>query len=526
MSREALLEALARADAGDARALRSVPRSPETASSDAQLALEATEHLLGIRPTPPAIPSALHGEGGIEGALRLGLLGRAVRDVAMLRAAVALAEGVAVGPIDALRRRALELALSLEAEVGEGALDALRGLETEARELRIAPLALELASTRALTALRLGALEDAVKTARRASRMARSERLLSQEYLANVVLARVRRASGCPHLALRILGALRASAPPPWHAWIDDERALAGGRAADPADPDLAPTELAPRALRWGRVARAASEGDRAAYASRIGELRDDPRCVLIREDARALDALLGGDAESGDAESVTDEVERWRRGVIDPPPQGLHALCDVGAEGAPVAHVIVSPEETVRPVRVLTPGLGLSRVELAAQSTGKRRDGRVPVAMPLLALAGRDGLSEGELFERVYGFGWKRELHGNALGLLAHRIRSELIDGVTLVRERGRIAIHAARPIAIPDARCGRGIEDRLLRMLGGMRGTTARVAAETLGIPLRSAQAILEELVAEGECRRAGLGRATFYEVEDTTFREPTIT
>ena len=62
---------------------------------------------------------------------------------------------------------------------------------------------IEATALRAMAALSLGNLPEAVAFARRASRMARTEALPPSELLANLVLGRVRRRSGKPHLAAR-----------------------------------------------------------------------------------------------------------------------------------------------------------------------------------------------------------------------------------------------------------------------------------------------------------------------------------
>ena len=59
--------------------------------------------------------------------------------------------------------------------------------------------------------------------------MAQSEALSQHEYLANVTLARVRRYSGRPHLALHILAALRRVAPAKL-VGLDRLGDVAGGR--------------------------------------------------------------------------------------------------------------------------------------------------------------------------------------------------------------------------------------------------------------------------------------------------------
>jgi hypothetical protein len=75
------------------------------------------------------------------------------------------------------------------------------------------------------------AILESLDQARRASRMARTEALPESEYLANIVLARMRRLAGFPYLAAHILTAVRRYASAPWHPWIAWELLLAGGLA-------------------------------------------------------------------------------------------------------------------------------------------------------------------------------------------------------------------------------------------------------------------------------------------------------
>jgi hypothetical protein len=51
-----------------------------------------------------------------------------------------------------------------------------------------------------------------------------------------------------------------------------------------------------------------------------------------------------------------------------------------------------------------------------------------------------------------------------------------------------------------------------------------SAEHAAQRLGVPLRTVQALLAQLVEEGECHADKNGRRVQYRVEDTTFSEPT--
>ncbi|MEO7669052.1 MAG: hypothetical protein ABIW57_06920, partial [Polyangia bacterium] len=126
-----------------------------------------------------------------------------------------------------------------------------KALFDEASRQRAAPQVIESTVLRALLALSAGLTDDAVDMARRASRMAQSESLPQLEYLANVTLARVRRYSGRPHLALHILAALSRVAPSAWQGWIGWEMLLGGGEGtrkdATGPEPFDAPAMIAER---------------------------------------------------------------------------------------------------------------------------------------------------------------------------------------------------------------------------------------------------------------------------------------
>jgi len=62
--------------------------------------------------------------------------------------------------------------------------------------------------------------------------------------------------------------------------------------------------------------------------------------------------------------------------------------------------------------------------------------------------------------------------------------------------------------------------LPDRLVRSLAEQGAPSAADAARVLGLPLRTVQSALAELVAEGICRVERQGRNVSYRVEDTTF------
>jgi hypothetical protein len=117
-------------------------------------------------------------------------------------------------------------------------------------------------------------LGEATRIARRGSRMARTEGLPQSEYLANVVLARMRRLEGRPHHATRILGALARVASPEWRPWIAWELLLAGGLESSRSIA-LDGDGSARAAVGSFRDALfAAKEGDRARFDASVARAR------------------------------------------------------------------------------------------------------------------------------------------------------------------------------------------------------------------------------------------------------------
>ncbi len=492
--------ALRAAEHGDCKRVRAL-LSTLGPTSDEFLAVAVVAYLAGILPVRPTLSDARS-----ETALWMAWLAIVERDAPLLRAALAKDASD-----DALRRRAYEHWLLAE----EGALTAatqgaLRDLESEARRAGRASLVLELACLQTLALIESGAMAEAVAVGRRASRMARTEKQPQHQYLANLALARVRRVSGYPHFAIRILTSLGAVVSPPWLEWVHSELALCGAPVVEGA-------EVPGRAAIWRLAMRSAAEGDREAFDGAIGSLAQDPGARMVREDARAFRSTV--DPQSSPDASTTE----WRAGAVDAVPHGLVAVADaLSPKPATSACVVVDPSG--RATRISSLGLALLPDVPIEQPTGSR--GRAASGFPVLGAAGGDGLRDTELFEAVFGFPFDKVLHQNSLNLMIHRMRKLLVPSATIERDGDRVQLHAGQTLWIADPRCDRPVEDQLLRIMGRSRdGTSARSLAGALGVPLRSAQALLEKLTHDGECRRVGAGRDTVYRVEDTTFSEPTF-
>jgi hypothetical protein len=340
--------------------------------------------------------------------------------------------------------------------------------------------------------------------------MARTEALPMEEYLAHLVLARVRRHAGRPHLTTRIAAALARAAPPSWHGWLALELALAGSlelAAAALATASSGPAVDGARAVL--ALFDAAGRGDRAAF--------DAARWADLEALAAALDptAPIPGGPLGAILSGESDALPGWLAGPATIPRAGEpHALM----------RVVSRPGHPPR--RALAAGIALAPrgVHEVGREAGAKQHRR-EAALAVLALAGPEGMDKEALFRAVWGFAFVPHLHQGVLDVLLHRARSALGDAAELVRREGRVVMEVRAPIAIVDPRAERPLDDRVLSLVSA-RGHAARARelAGDLDVPLRTIQAALQRLVDEGECLRDGEGQRVEYRVEDTTFREPT--
>jgi hypothetical protein len=392
----------------------------------------------------------------------------------------------------------------------------------EATRHRVAPVVIEAAALRALVALELGEVEEAVSTARRASRMARTEAIPQSEYLAHLVLARVRRATNHPHLATRILEALLRVASPSWSAWVRWELVFAGSRElAFPSIPEASGPRSWRAAVSVARLFDAAERGARADFevqARAALELASGFRA--LEREARA--GLSATDYKLG----LAPEIDAWGRGHAVEGAAAIRGLAVqeiAGSEESATAFVVAAPSGHAR--RILRSGRPLVDIPgLAVLRQTRRKQGRVETLCAALALAGPDGVDESRCFALVYEFPYEPEMHKNIFDVLIHRAREYAGDAGTLERTKSRVHLTLKKPVVVPDPRCALPVHERLLRALAASHGSTARDIAQTLGVSLRAAQAALQELANDGACLVERDGRRIEYRVEDTTFSEPT--
>jgi hypothetical protein len=402
----------------------------------------------------------------------------------------------------------------------DGLADRAAAIEVDAAREKSAAQVVEAATLCAFAALERGEFERALAVARRASRMARTEALPQSEYLANVVLARMRRHAGRVHLATRILAAIGRVAPPQWLGWLAWELLAAGDIATS--------SDLVRRALDSpaSRATVALADAIGAAAAGRAARVRnlggEAVRALADWESERAYctDVLVAADP-AADLSTASDEVRTFCLGAADLPPHLLGASTWPRADedvGAP--HLVATPNG-VR--RILAIGAGIVDGSVHEPKLATRQL-RTETAAAALVLAGPDGVARDVFFRELYGLSFKPATHQGVLDVLLHRVRAYLGPAATMTRSDEAIRVTVDAPLLLLDAPTDRPLEDQLLRALARGRGRSAREVASELGVALRTVQSALRTLVDEGECSAERKGRVVEYRVEDTTFDEPT--
>jgi DNA-binding transcriptional ArsR family regulator len=395
-------------------------------------------------------------------------------------------------------------------------------LYREAAAAKQVLLSVEATSLQAMAALGAGDVEGALAAARRASRMARTEALPEAELLANLVLARVRRHTGKPHLASRILAALARLAPPPWHALIAWEALLSGGLEAGAA--------LA-GATRGAGSRSAAAAG---ALADALAAAQAGARAAFEDAGGRALAAVEGWDALTIEADALLAALDAarpapavllpWARGAEPLAPLGLQGASPAAPEEA-IAFVVVRPGAPGR--RILRAGLALAAPDAIsphALAGSPREHYRTDTALAVLAGAGPAGLTRDELFGLVYGLPYAQRLHEGAFRVLVHRMRKRVEGLAEVAREADRLCLAPARPLIVPDPRCAQPTEAAVLRLLAARGAVGSDEIASELRLSVRATQSALKQLVEDGALQVERQGRHVQYRVDDTTFSEPT--
>ncbi|MEM9861340.1 MAG: hypothetical protein AAF938_06975 [Myxococcota bacterium] len=404
-------------------------------------------------------------------------------------------------------------------EVERRLIAAMRGVPTsDARPASSydASFRIDAVSAHALGLLPLNP-DDALRFARRASRMARTEALQPSECLANLVLARVRRVRGRPHIAAHILQSLSRFAPKRWRGWIawewllcgciHDARSLllsADGAAADAAS-----------VLAEGL--RAAARGERQRF---------DLACRGL---SQRLGAFASTDLTPLRASMWTSEA---RNSFVDCtthalPPRiaGLGSLADLDQERVEShrepALLVVRPGHASRRVFRTAFPIARSREPELAMLPTIANAARLDTAISVLA--GAAAVERAEAFEAIYRFRFVPEAHAGTFRALLHRVRKRL-EGFAEVRRVGsHLSLHVHAPFAVADPRTAPDAGVHILARLSSRRAS-AKELASSLRLPLRTVQTTLGELVESGECVRQRSGNQVQYMLEDTTFSEPT--
>lgn len=453
----------------------------------------------GLEPAPPLEASARRGESEalargawIHARAALCRMDRSTLD-AWVKFGSAFADQPMAGQL-------LRAAGSLAAGEPQAAFALASSAATEAAARGDSALRVEAEALTGLAQLQAGDLVAARATARRASRMGRTESLPQSEYLAGITLAGVRRWGGQPHYAARILSALARVAPGAWKEWIALEMVLCGDLEAARA---AGAEEVGP-AGRWvGRMLRLEPRGEREAFEP-LERITSDVEAMLDPRSPTADPGILA-----------------WRRGEGEMPDRfhGLSlASSEVRGVGCPYIHV----EPGASAQRLLA--LGAHRLPRLPRVSAPGRQRRTARAVAQLALHGEVGLGREALFEAVYGFGFKAVTHQGTLDVLVHRARDVLAEVGEVVRDGGNVALRVERPGLIEDEPAERQLTDLVLRTIAASPGVGAREIAKELGIALRTMQTMLGELAEEGACVAEREGRRIAYRVEDTTFSEPT--
>jgi hypothetical protein len=431
---------------------------------------------------------------------------------------LSLIEGLGLPELSARARAARVWTVALGGDARDDA--EARELFREAGRLAMNGLAVEATAAQATILLDRGDLDGALATARRGSRMGRTEGILEEECLANLVLARVRRHLGKPHLASRILVGIEKMAPPSWRRWLSWERALAAGPEAAPCgSAESASGAFVDRsgtgvwALR--DLLAASSAGDRAAFADAGARLA----AILAPVPALAQEAALLAAALDADA-TPPPALEGWARGDLPFVPGGLHGPSTASPD-QPFAFVLARPGRGGR--RFLRAGSALvSDSNLLAASSVEHY--RTDTLLAALAIAGPAGVERTELFRSIYGIPYAAALHESVFRGLVHRSRRRIEGRGAITRDGERLLLDVEAPLVIPDPRCMPPTEECVLRLLATRGQAGSEDIAGELRISVRAVQAALKQLVEDGACHPERQGRAIVYRVDDTTFSEPT--
>lgn len=356
-----------------------------------------------------------------------------------------------------------------------------------------------------------GAVDSAVADARRASRMAQTEHLWLTHYATCLLLARLRRLSGRPHLAGLIVTQCLAVTSSIFHAWLRWEHLFACGEDLPPEFVGGQESVLTrasgyvSRCLQDGRV----SEEMRGALRTLIAE--SGPH----RSDVDALMSVLSPTHEP----AGPPELLAWRGGLETTPPACLSGLVTLRPD-APTVVVAASPHHPSR--RILSHAVPEAFVRVG---THGGRAARPEALASALALAGPEGEELGEVFLRVYGFPFRKTLHEPSYKVVRHHTRTMLKGVAEMWTRDERVGLIVEQPFVIEDPRCVESLPGAMLRFLAVGRELGTKDLARELEVSIRSVQRAIRELTSDGACVEVKEGRKVYYSVEDTTFCTITV-
>jgi hypothetical protein len=310
---------------------------------------------------------------------------------------------------------------------------------------------------------------------------------------------------GRPHLAGLIAKACLAGTSPVFGGWLRWELLFAG--VVPPAPRSASIAERAATLASLYLVERAEVDDELRSLASASAFHRADFEAVWA---ATRLDGGLS-------------TAEPWISGETAVTPAVLSGLvppawAGVSLDAAPVA--IAGPSLPSRRMLGFAVPAELTRIAPLGA-----RPARPEALAAALTLAAPGGVDRAELFARVYGFAFRKEIHEPSFKVVRHQAR-KLLDGFAEIASEGSIVrLRPLRPYAIADPRCQPPLQEIVLRAIASSGRASAKELAERLDVPLRTVQLALHEMVEDGVCVASKEGRSVEYAVEDTTFCEVTV-
>lgn len=345
----------------------------------------------------------------------------------------------------------------------------------------------------ALDAIETGDLVQARQFARIATRMAKTEEAPQEQYLAAWTLARTRRYSGTPHLSTRILQSLGRFRSPAWRGVVGWERAINGDAQAESRAGSVGP---------WADAIQAwIDSGADFATAPKLPAPLAKER-VLAQQ---AVDALAETSGPAAD----------WLCGTESIVPAGLSGL-----SRDPKGSAVWVYSNGERGRRFIAHHGRLAKGVAVIQGPP-----RALHAIAALMLEPSLQMETSALFREIYGFEYEPALHKAAFKVLRHRVRGAIQPVGAFMHEAGVLSLRLDTPSAVPDPRSGTTLSEQVLRVLACSDRADAKSTSRALGVPLRTVQRTLQELVNGGDCVATKVGRYAAYRIEDTTFSDPSI-